>query len=134
MLINHAELTGRILGCAYEVHAQLGPGLLESADRACLMHELAGIGLAAVAEVPVSLHYHGRTIETGYRADIIVEQKVLLELKATERLLQIHQAQALTYLRLSQLQIGLLINFNVVSLKNGIRRLAVPPLRTPLTP
>ena len=93
-------------------------------------------GLHAIAETPVSVEYRGKRIETGYRADVIVEQQVLLELKAVERLMPIHEAQTLTYLRLSSLRIGLLINFNVVSLKNGIKRLAAPRrIRfEPLTP
>lgn len=121
----HAEVTHAVLGCAFEVHRMLGPGLLESAYKACLQQELSQRGLQYAAESPVPIHYKGLQVDAGYRADLVVEGRVLVELKAVERLLSIHQAQVMTYLRLSGLEVGLLINFNVASLKNGIRRLAL---------
>lgn len=117
------ELTGRILGCAIEVHRTLGPGLLETAYRACLLHCLRASGLNAEAEVPIPIQFRGFVVETAYRADIIVNDSVLLELKAVERLLPIHTMQTLTYLQLAKLPVGLLINFNVTVLMNGVKRL-----------
>ena len=118
----HADLTQDILGCAIEVHRNLGPGLLENAYRVCLRDELAAHGLPCKQEVPISIRYKERMLETGYRADMIVDGRIMLELKAVDELLPIHEAQLLTYLRLSQLRVGLLINFNVRMLKHGIRR------------
>jgi len=115
-------LSRQIIGCAMHVHRNLGPGLLESAYRSCLARQLALDGLDFEQEVPISIRYEGMEIGCAYRADIIVRRSVLLELKSVERLLPIHEAQALTYLRLSQLPIGLLLNFNAVRLKDGIRR------------
>ena len=118
----YSELTERILGCAFAIHARLGPGLLESAYKACLLHRLRSDGLQVESEVPISIELDGITIDTAYRADLIVDDKVLLELKATEHLLSIHCAQTRTYLKHSRAEIALLINFNVKSLVEGIRR------------
>ena len=115
-------LTERIIGCAIDVHRALGPGLLESAYRACLMHELEAKGLQARCEVAIPITYRAIQIETSYRADVIVEDTVLLELKAADQILPIHEAQLLTYLKLSRKNIGLLLNFNVTRLQLGIRR------------
>jgi hypothetical protein len=119
----HGQLTREILGCAIEVHRHLGPGLLESVYRTCLREELSAHGVAHLAEVPIPIRYKERVLETGYRADLIVANTVLLELKSVEDLMPVHDAQLLTYLRLSQLRVGLLINFNVRVLTQGIRRL-----------
>ena len=119
----YSAVSAGIIGCAYEVHKVLGPGLLESAYKKCLTRELELRGLAYTVESPRPLVYKGETLDVGYRADLVVEERVLVELKAIDRLLGIHDAQLLTYLRLSGLRVGLLINFNVNSLKNGIRRL-----------
>src|SRR5688572_22514925 len=116
------ELSGRVLGCAMEVHRHLGPGLLESVYRQCLGREITRSGLSAEAEVPIPVAYKGETLDCGFRADLVVEGKLLVELKAVERLLPIHEAQLLTYLKLSRVRLGLLINFNAAPLKNGIRR------------
>jgi GxxExxY protein len=118
----HGGLTDRILACAIDVHRHLGPGLMESAYRACLVDRLSGEGLAVRQEVPVSIEYKGRLIESAYRADLVVEDAVLLELKSIETLLPIHTAQVLTYLRFLNLRVGLLINFNVTNMMKGIRR------------
>jgi len=115
-------LTKRIIGAAIEVHRHLGPGLLESAYGECLCHELATSELAFKRQVALPIHYKGIIVEPGFRADVIVEERVLLELKAVERMLPVHEAQVLTYLRLSGLPIGLLVNFNATPLKNGIKR------------
>jgi GxxExxY protein len=116
-------LTRRIIGCAIEVHSVLGPGLLESAYRECLIRELRIAGLALRHEVHVPVAYKGVELDCGFRADLIVEDKVMLELKAVDRLLPVHDAQLLTYLKLTGLRLGLLLNFNSTSLRHGIRRL-----------
>jgi GxxExxY protein len=118
----HAELTRRILSAAMQVHAHLGPGLLEGIYRACFARQLALDGLAVKQEVSLPISYKGLVLDYSCRADVIVDGTVLIELKAVERLLPIHEAQTLTYLKLSNLPVGLLINFNVPSLKNGFRR------------
>jgi GxxExxY protein len=119
---NCSAITERVLAAAFAVHARLGPGLLESTYRACLSHRLRSQGMEVECEVPVGIEWDGIRIDTAYRADLIVERRVLLELKATEHLSSIHCAQARTYLKHSSAQIALLINFNVKSLVDGIRR------------
>jgi GxxExxY protein len=116
------ELTDKIIGAAIEVHRELGPGLLESAYEAALAHELAlrGVRFARQKEMPV--RYKGFLIEVGYRLDLLVEEQVVVELKAVTEMHPIYEAQLITYLRLSNLRVGLLINFNVPRLKEGIIR------------
>ena len=116
------QLTGEIVGAAIEVHRALGPGLLESAYEECLCYELGVRGLPFRRQVELPVHYKGVTLSCGYRMDVVVDEKVVLELKAVDRLLPIHEAQLLTYLRLSGIGIGLLMNFNVVVLKEGLVR------------
>jgi GxxExxY protein len=116
------DLTRAIIGSAITVHRELGPGLLEGTYRACLLEQLAADGLAADHEVRLPIKYRGLTVDSGYRADVIVERQVLLELKAVEALTPVHEAQVLTYLKHSHLRVGLLMNFNVTKLVNGIRR------------
>lgn len=106
-----------------EVHSTLGPGLLESAYRTCLCHELALSGVHYETEVPLPVRYKGIVIQAGYRLDVRVEKTVVVELKAVEKLLPIHSSQLLSYLRLANHRVGLLINFNVRHLRHGIRRL-----------
>jgi GxxExxY protein len=118
----HAELTSRILGCAYNTHSILGPGLLESTYRTCIAYEMTRSGLAVSREQPISIRFRDLMLEASYRADLVVDDSVLIELKAVEKLLPIHEAQTLTYLRHSGLRVGLLINFNVPRLKLGLRR------------
>jgi len=120
-----SELSGRILSSAIRVHRTLGPGLLENAYRACLVRQLALDGLGCEDEVAVAVNYQGIEVADAYRADIIVERSILLELKAVERLSRVREAQVLTYLRLSGIRVGLLLNFNVARLKDGIRRFIV---------
>jgi GxxExxY protein len=121
--MNPNDLTGRIIEGAMKVHTVLGPGLLESAYEACLVHELAKMGLNSSSQVMLPVHYDGVRIDAGYRLDLLVEESVIVELKAIERVMPIHKAQLLSYLKLSGKQIGLLINFNVLHLKDGITRL-----------
>ncbi len=116
------DLTGALIGAAIEVHRELGPGLLESTYQACLARELALRTIAFEQQKPLPVFYKGVAIDCGYRLDFIVEEKVIIELKAVESLHDIHDAQLLTYLKLSRRKVGLLINFNVAVLKNGIRR------------
>ena len=118
-----AELTEKIIGAAIEVHRALGPGLLESAYAACLDYELQSRGLRTEREKPLPLRYKQVNLDCGYRLDLVVESAVVVELKCVERLQRIHDAQLLSYLRLSGFRIGLLINFNVVCLISGVRRL-----------
>jgi GxxExxY protein len=115
-------LTERIIKLGIKVHRKLGPGLLESVYKQCLCWELHHDGLAFDQEVPLPIIYEDMRIDKGYRADMIVERSVLLELKSVERILPIHEAQTLTYLRLSGCRTGLLMNFNGVLLKDGLRR------------
>lgn len=106
-----------------KVHSKLGPGLLESAYRACLAHELRKSGLSVVCELPLPIVYDGVEIDVGYRLDMLVESTVVAELKAITRVLQVHRAQLLSHLRLGGHPVGLLINFHVVRLKHGITRI-----------
>ena len=116
------ELTGAIIGAAMEVHRQLGPGLLESAYQQCLCQELTLRRVPYEREIPLPLEYKGVRCECGYRLDLLVARAVVVEIKSVEELAPIHEAQLLTYLRLGGWKIGLLINFNVPILKQGIRR------------
>ena len=124
--IQHRDpLTAEVIGAAIAVHRCLGPGLLESAYRECLCCELGIRGLTTVRERVVPLTYKGILVDVGYRADLVVNERVLVELKSVERLAAIHTIQVTTYLRLSGLRVGLLINFNVPLLREGIVRLVV---------
>ncbi len=120
--MNDNDISGEIIGGAIEVHKHLGPGLLESVYRDCLRHELGLRGLAVEKEVALPLGYKGIEISSGYRVDLMVQQRVIVELKAVDTLLPVFTAQLLSYLRLSGLKLGLLINFNVTQLKDGVRR------------
>src|SRR5687768_7244244 len=124
---NHRDATRGVLACAFDVHARLGPGLLESTYRTCMVHRLERDGFLVEREVPITINFDGALIGTAYRADVVVERKILLELKAVESLLSIHLAQLRTYLEHSHLPVGLLLNFNVKSLKDGIRRREMDP-------
>ena len=119
------ELTQQIIGAFIEVHRHLGPGLLESAYEECACHELALRGLALERQKPLAIDYKGRQVDCAYRMDAVVEGRVLLELKSVDEIAPIHQAQILTYMRLAGLRVGLLVNFNVKILKNGIERFAL---------
>ena len=121
MLI-HERVTDDVIGAAIRVHQQLGPGLLESAYEACLAHELAQRGLSYQRQVDIPLIYDGCRLDSGFRIDLLVEREVVVELKSVDKLLPIHEAQLMTYLRLSRKKVGLLINFNVLRVKDGILR------------
>jgi GxxExxY protein len=116
------ELSEAVIGLAIEVHRQLGPGLLEAVYEECLCFELKHAGIAHRRQMPLALAYKGVHLKCGYRMDVVVEDRLVVEIKAVERLLPIHEAQMLTYLRLSGWRIALLMNFNSVALKDGLRR------------
>lgn len=118
----HSSLTGEIIAPAVEVHRERGPGLLESAYQACLCRELAIRGIGFQSEVPLPIDYKGIRLDCGYRMDLVVADKIAIEVKSIEKILPIHEAQLLTYLRLSRLRVGLLMNFNVRLLRHGIIR------------
>lgn len=118
----HSELTGHIIGAAVEVHHELGPGLLESAYQACMCRELSLRHIDFRTEVALPVDYKGIHLDCGYRMDLVVAKRIAVELKSVDKTLPIHQAQLLTYLRLSGVRVGLLINFNVRVLRQGIIR------------
>jgi GxxExxY protein len=128
------RITESIIGAATSVHRALGPGLLESAYEACLTFELAQQGLQVEQQKPLPVVYREVKLDCGYRLDLLVEEAVIVEVKAVDRLMPIHQAQLLSYLKLSGCKVGLLINFNVKVVKDGIRRMVnefPDPLRSP---
>jgi GxxExxY protein len=117
------QITGTVITAAMKVHSALGPGLLESAYQACLAHELRNRGFAAATEVPLPVVYEGHKLEIGYRIDLVIEGRVAVEVKSVDALHPIHGAQLLSYRRLSGIGVGLLINFNVLHLRDGIKRM-----------
>ena len=119
------EISGAVVDAAMKIHSALGPGLLESAYAACLKHELIKRGLNVACEVPLPVVYDGVKLDAGYRLDLVVEDTVVVELKAIEALAPIHQAQIISYLKLSGKPIGLLINFHSLHLKDGIKRFVI---------
>ena len=119
------RLTDRVIGLAIEVHKSLGPGLLESAYENCLSYELDSFGLAFTKQKSIPIKYKNVQLNCGFRADVIVEDQLLLELKAIGKILPLHEAQLLTYLKLTGLKTGLILNFNTVLLKDGIRRMVL---------
>jgi GxxExxY protein len=116
------DLSNRVIGCAIEVHRQLGPGLLESAYEQCLAHELTLNGITFQLQHPQPVQYKDIRLDCGYRIDILVENELILELKSVEEIKGIHEAQLLTYMKLAGVKTGLLINFNNTKLKDGIKR------------
>ena len=123
--MNRNEISGAVVDAAMKVHSALGPGLLESAYAACLKPELIKRGLKVACEVPLPIIYDGIKLEAGYRLDLVVEDTVVVELKAIEALAPIHQAQIISYLKLSGKPIGLLVNFHTLHLKDGIKRFVI---------
>ena len=117
------DITGEIIRAAMRVHSALGPGLLESAYRTCLCHDLVQRGLQVRTELPLPVVYDGTRIDAGYRIDLLVAETVIVELKTVSKLMPVHHAQLLSYLRLSRLPVGLLINFHVSPLRDGIKRI-----------
>jgi GxxExxY protein len=122
--MNENEISGKIIGLAIDIHERLGPGLLESAYKECLFYRLQKGGLFVEKEKPMPLVFEGVILECGYRIDLLVERKVVIEIKSVEALNEVHFAQTLTYMKLGKYKLGLLINFNVSILKDGIRRIA----------
>lgn len=120
-----SELSKQIIGAAIEVHRQLGPGLLESAYQQCLRFELEEMGLTVRSEVPMPVVYKDVKLDHGYRIDLLVEERIVLELKTVESLTDVHTAQLLTYMKLGGYRLGLILNFHVDVLKNGIKRLVL---------
>ena len=116
------ELSGKVIGLAIEVHNALGPGLLESAYKECLTYKIGNSGLIVEKEKPMPLVFENVKLDCGYRIDLLIENRLVIELKSVEALNDIHLAQTLTYLKLGNYKLGLLINFNVVKLKDGIKR------------
>ncbi|MEZ0609222.1 GxxExxY protein [Fibrella sp. WM1] len=123
-----SQLSSVVIGCAIEVHRALGPGLLESAYRQCLAYELSQIGLHVEQEKSMPIVYKDVRLDHGYRLDLLIENELVIELKTVDLLTDVHTAQLLTYLRLGNFPLGLLINFQVKMLRQGIRRLAYTPL------
>src|SRR5262245_56175368 len=120
--LHHSELTGKIIGAAVEVHKHLGPGLLESAYEECLCRELGLRSVLFERQKPLLLAYKGIVLECGHRLDLLVEGRIIVEIKSVETLAPIHEAQLLTYIKLARMKVGLLLNFNVPILKDGIKR------------
>ena len=119
------ELSNRVIGCALRVHRELGPGLLESAYEQCLAHELKLNKIAFRLQWPQPVEYRGTRLDCGYRIDFLIEERLIVELKSVDQLKGIHVAQLLTYMRLASINTGLLINFNVLQLKDGLKRLVL---------
>ena len=117
------KLSGEIIGAAIEVHKALGPGLLESAYEECICHELSIGGLSLERQKPLAVRYKGINLDCGYRLEVVVENAIILELKSFEKIEPIHKAQLLTYLKLSGFKLGLLLNFNVILMRDGIVRI-----------
>lgn len=117
------DLSNKIIGCSIDVHRQLGPGLLESAYQECMNYELRNLGLRVEKEKPMPIVYNEVKLDHGYRIDLLVEGKVVIELKTVEAFTDVHTAQVLTYLKLGGYKLGLLLNFQVAVLKNGIKRI-----------
>jgi len=124
LVMSENEITAGAIGCPIKVHRALGPGLLKSAYAACFYYELLKDGMYVERQKPIPLIYEEIKLECGYRADLVIENKVIIEVKALEALHEIHLMQTLTYLKLAKCKIGLLINFNVLRLKDGLRRVA----------
>lgn len=118
-------ISGQIMQAAYQVHTRLGPGLLESVYEACMEEELITRGLRVRRQVPVAIKYANRTFKAAYRLDLLVEEKVIIEVKVHERLMPVHKAQLLTYMKLSGHRLGLLISFNTALIKNGVERMVL---------
>ena len=118
----HKELTERIIGAAIEVHRSLGPGLLESVYEECLAYEFQHSGIQFTRQLELPIEYKGRRLDAGYRLDFLIDNTVVIELKSVEKIMPIHEAQLLTYLRLAKKRVGLLMNFNVPRLRDGLLR------------
>jgi GxxExxY protein len=124
-MLHEEELTGRIIGAAIEVHRELGPGLLESVYEECLCYELGVLKVPFARQVVMPLVYKKKRLDCGFRADVIVTERVLVEIKAVEAITDLHKAQLLTYLKITELKVGLILNFNSVVLKDGMVRMVL---------
>ena len=123
VIMTENEIGTLIVDSAFEIHTHIGPGLLESAYQKCLIHELEQNGLTILNEVKLPLHYKGIKLDCGYRIDLLVNKKVIIEVKMVDKLLDIHKAQLLTYLKLTGCKLGYLLNFKTSRMKNGIKRM-----------
>ena len=121
----HSELTRQIIGAAIEIHRHLGPGLLESTYESCLVYELEQLGLGVQRQVALPVVYKELQLPKAYRIDLLVNEQIVVELKAVDNILPVHEAQVLSYLKLSKLKVGLLLNFHVKMMKDGVRRFAL---------
>ncbi len=119
------ELSSKVIGCAIEVHRELGPGLLESTYEQCLAYELNQAKIPFKLQVELPVEYKQIRLDCGYRIDLMADDRLIVELKSVDQLLAIHEAQVLTYMKLAGMKVGLLINFNVAVLKNGVRRFVI---------
>ncbi|MEM7681005.1 MAG: GxxExxY protein [Planctomycetota bacterium] len=119
------ELSRAVLGCAIEVHRELGPGLLESAYEACLVWEIEQAGLACQRQLSLPVHYKGQSLDVGYRVDLVVEDRLILELRTVDTILPVHEAQLLTYMKLTGFSTGLILNFKTALLRDGIKRMVL---------
>jgi len=119
------ELSNQVIGCALEVHRNLGPGLLESTYEQCLAYELKTVGIPFKLQHPLPVEYKNIRLDCGYRIDVLIGDSIIVELKSVDKILPIHQAQLLTYMKLAGISIGLLVNFNVKYLKDGIKRMVL---------
>jgi GxxExxY protein len=119
------ELSNRVIRCALEVHRHLGPGLLESAYRRCLAHELALAGISFETEKPIAMRYKEEFLDCGLRLDLLIQNELIVELKSVDKLLAVHQAQLLTYMKIANVQTGMLMNFNSRLLRDGLRRIVL---------
>ena len=119
------DLSYKVIGAAYKVHRELGPGLLESTYEVCLEYELLSVGLEAERQKVLPVIYNGIPLDAGYRIDLLIENQIVVEIKSVEEIVPVHKAQLMTYLKLSRLKLGLLLNFNVADMKTGIRRIAM---------
>ena len=123
--MNFDDLSNKVIGCALNVHRELGPGLLESTYEQCLCYELSKAGIQFERQKELPVRYQEVDIDCGYRIDLLIEGALIIELKSVDKLERIHEAQLLTYMKLSTIEIGLLINFNSVLLRDGIRRMVL---------
>jgi GxxExxY protein len=124
-MYKHSELTRQIIGAAIEIHRHLGPGLLESTYESCLVYELEKLEFSVQKQVVLPVVYKELQLPKAYRIDLLVDDQIVVELKAVDKILPVHEAQVLSYLKLSQRKVGLLLNFNVKMMKDGIRRFAL---------
>lgn len=124
-MLYHEELTNKLIACAIEVHRHLGPGLLESAYEECFCHELKLQEISLERQKSLPLEYKGIKLDCGYRMDVVADSKAIVEVKCVEKILPVHEAQLLTYLKLSELKVGLIINFHSRFIKDGIKRLVL---------